>query len=72
MISACSIIFFYSNEAWFHLDGFINVQNYCTGSLENPHEYRESGLLCDVSSLQYWANIFEWMVNGEVYRNIIT
>jgi hypothetical protein len=28
---------FYSDEAWFHLDGYINSQNYRTWSSENPH-----------------------------------
>ncbi len=36
--------FFYSNEAWFHLDSFVNTQNYHIWSQKNPHEYRESGL----------------------------
>lgn len=29
---------FYSDEAWFHLSGYINSQNFRTWSSENPHE----------------------------------
>ncbi|CAH1374634.1 unnamed protein product, partial [Tenebrio molitor] len=28
---------FFTDEAWFHLSGFINSQNYRTWSAHNPH-----------------------------------
>ncbi len=72
--------FFYSDEAWFHLDSSINAQNYRIWSQENPHEYRESGLhpqkiglWCAMSHLRIIGPIFfETTVNGEVYQDIIT
>ncbi len=33
--------FFFSDEAWFHLDGYINSQVYRIWSTENPHVYWE-------------------------------
>lgn len=32
---------FFSDEAWFHLSGYVNSQNYRTWSTENPHNYIE-------------------------------
>lgn len=37
-------ISFFSDEAWFHLTGYINAQNYRIWSAENPHEFRETQL----------------------------
>lgn len=34
-------ITFFSDEAWFHLSGFINSQNYRTWSTENPRNIIE-------------------------------
>ncbi len=36
--------FFFSDETWVQVDGYVNIQNYRTWSTENPHEYREAGL----------------------------
>ncbi|KAL1488740.1 hypothetical protein ABEB36_014539 [Hypothenemus hampei] len=35
---------FFSDEAWFHLSGYVNSQNYRTWSTENPHEFVETTL----------------------------
>lgn len=35
---------FFSDEVWFYLTGYINLQNYCIWSAENPHEFRETQL----------------------------
>ncbi len=72
--------FFYSEEARFYLDGFVNAQNYCIWSQENPHEYRESnlhpqeiGVWCARSRRRIIGSIFfEITIDGEVYRGIIT
>jgi hypothetical protein len=31
------ILLFMSDEAWFHLSGFVNAQNTCHWDTENPH-----------------------------------
>ncbi len=36
--------FYFSNEAWFHLSGFINAQNFGTWSSTNKHQFMESPL----------------------------
>lgn len=35
-------ISFFSDEAWFHLSGYVNSQNYRIWNAENPHVYRET------------------------------
>lgn len=37
-------ITFMSDEAWFHLSGYINNQNYRTWATENPHTFVEHSL----------------------------
>lgn len=37
-------ITFMSDEAWFHLSGYINSQNYRTWATENPHNFVETAL----------------------------
>lgn len=37
-------ITFYSDEAWFHLTGYVNSQNMRMWSAENPHIYTETSL----------------------------
>jgi hypothetical protein len=34
---ARSQLIFFSDEAWFHLQGYINTQNYCHRSSDNTH-----------------------------------
>ncbi len=33
---------FFSDEAWFHLSGYVNAQNYRVWSSINPHQYVET------------------------------
>ncbi len=69
---------FFTNEAWFHLDGFINAHNYRIWSLERPQEYLEAGLhpkkfgvWCAVSRRRIVRSIFfERTVTAEVYCGI--
>lgn len=35
---------YFTDEAWFHLSGYINSQNYRTWATENPHTYVETSL----------------------------
>ena len=35
---------YYTDEAWFHLSGYSNSQNYRIWSNENPHEFHENPL----------------------------
>ncbi len=70
---------FFSDEAWVHLDGYVNYQNYRLWCAKNPHEFVESGL--HPQKIGIWCAIlqtrvvgpffFEETVNQEVYRNII-
>lgn len=70
---------FFSDEAWFYLDGFINSQTYRVWSTENPHAYREKGLhpkkvgvWCAISRKRIVGPIFfEGIINSEVYARII-
>ncbi len=36
--------FFFSDEAWVQMDGYVNLQIYRTWARENPHEYRKARL----------------------------
>jgi len=49
---------FFTDRAWFHLNGYVNIQNYQTWRTENPHNYTETalhpqklGVWCAVSRL---------------------
>src|SRR5699024_11571821 len=35
---------FFSDEAWFHLSGYVNSQNYRIWSTENPHAFIQTPL----------------------------
>jgi hypothetical protein len=35
---------FFTDEAWFHLSGYVNSQNYRTCRNKNPHNYTETAL----------------------------
>ena len=37
-------ILFFSEEAWFQLDGYVNSQNYRFGSSDNSHQFIETPL----------------------------
>lgn len=67
---------FFSDEAWFHLSGYVNKQNMRTWSSENPHEFIESPL--HSQKIGVWMAVsrrriigptfFEGTVNAERYR----
>ncbi len=63
-VSALDMLFF-SDEAWFHLDRYINIQNYRVWNSENTHIFRKMllypqkiGVFCDMSRRRVVAPIF--------------
>lgn len=72
-------ITFFSDEAWFHLSGYINSQNYRTWATENPHVYKETvlhpikiGVWIAMSRRRIMTPIFfNDTVNAARYREII-
>lgn len=70
---------FFSDEAWFHLSGYVNSQNYRIWSAENPHEFHEQplhsqkiGVWCDVSRRRIVGPIFfSETITAERYQEII-
>lgn len=70
---------FFSDEAWFHLSGYVNSQNYRIWSAENPHTYRETalhpekiGVWCAMSRKRIVGPIFfTQTINTERYQAII-
>lgn len=70
---------FFTDEAWFHLNGYINAQNMRMWATDNPHFYRETtlhpvkiGVWCAMSRRRLIGPIFfEGTINGERYRNNI-
>lgn len=71
---------FFTDEAWFHLSGYVNSQNTRIWSTENPHVFHETplhclkiGVWCAVSRHRIVGPIFyEGNVNSVVYQDIIT
>lgn len=71
---------FFTDEAWFHLSGYVNSQNTRIWSTENPHVFHETplhclkiGVWCAVSRRRIVGPIFyEGTVNSIVYQDIIT
>ncbi len=70
---------FFSDEAWMHLDGYVNAQNYRLWCAKNPHKFVESGHHPQKITIWYAISqtrvvgpfFFEETVNQEVYQNII-
>lgn len=70
---------FFSDEAWFHLSGYVNSQNMRMWSTDNPHFFVESplhtqkiGVWVAVSRRRIIGPIFyNFTVNAERYRNNI-
>lgn len=70
---------FFSDEAWFHLSGYVNSQNTRMWSSENPHIFIESflhnaklGVWLAVSRRRVVGPIFfNFTINAERYRNIL-
>ncbi|XP_031327482.1 uncharacterized protein LOC116158782 [Photinus pyralis] len=70
---------FYSDEAWVHLSGYVNSQNYRTWAAENPHIFVETslhpqkvGVWVAMSRRRIIGPIFFYeTINGERYRAIL-
>ncbi|XP_018573282.1 uncharacterized protein LOC108912525 [Anoplophora glabripennis] len=70
---------FFSDQAWVHLSGYINSQNYRTWATENPHEFiktslhpQKIGICVAVSRRRIIGPIFfQEVINGERYRWIL-
>ncbi len=70
---------YFSDEAWVHLDGYINSQNYRLWCCENLHAFAKSGLhslkiriWCGISRRKIIGSIFfEQSINAERYQSII-
>jgi len=70
---------FFTDEAWFHLSGYVNSQNYRTWRTENPHNYTEStlhpqkiGVWCAISRRRIIGPLcFETSLNAEAYQELI-
>lgn len=70
---------FFSDEAWVHLSGYVNSQNYRTWATENPHIFVETSL--HPQKVGVWVAIsrrriigpifFRDIINGERYRAIL-
>lgn len=70
---------FFTDEAWFHLSGYVNAQNYRIWSTKNPHVFEETslhplkvGVWCAISQRRVIGPIFfEKSVDSDTYTNII-
>jgi hypothetical protein len=70
---------FFSDEAWFHLSGYINSQNSRICGTTNPHRFIESslhpqkiGVWCAISRKRIIGPIFfEKTINSEEYVSIL-
>jgi hypothetical protein len=68
----------FTDEAWFHLSGYVNSQNTRVWAAENLHVYHEAplhplkvGVWCAISRWRNFGPIFfEETVNKQVYANI--
>ena len=68
---------FFSDEAWFHLSGYVNSQNMRMWSTDNPHVFTETPL--HAQKIGVWMAVsrrriigpifFDFTVNAERYRN---
>jgi hypothetical protein len=64
----------FTDEAWFHLSGYVNSRNTQVWAAENPHVYHKEplhplkvGVWCAISSRPIF---FEETVNTQVYVDI--
>ena len=70
---------FYSDEAWFHLSGYVNSQNSRYWASENPHQYHETplhsqkiGVWCAMSRRRIIGPLFfTETINSERYLDLI-
>jgi hypothetical protein len=69
----------FTDEAWFHLSGYANSQNYRTWRTENPHNFTEThlhpqkiGVRCAISRRRIIGPLFfETSINAEAYQELI-
>jgi hypothetical protein len=70
---------FFTDEAWFHLSGYVNSQNYRTWATNNPHTFVETdlhplkiGIWVAISRRRIIGPIFfNETINAERYRRLI-
>ncbi len=65
-VETMSTIFF-SDETWFHLSGYVNSQNYCIWSTNNPHVFEETSLY--PIKVGVWGAISQRRVIGPIFFN---
>jgi hypothetical protein len=56
---------FYSNEAWFHISGYINSQNNRICSIENLHTFHER--LLHSLKVRVWCAVSQERINGPIF-----
>ncbi|KAJ8886234.1 hypothetical protein PR048_012443 [Dryococelus australis] len=64
---------FFTDEAWFHLSGYVNNQNSRIWSFANPHVLHEKLLHCQ--KIGVWCAVSRppfYRSNSEVYQDIVT
>jgi hypothetical protein len=60
-----SAVDIYFDEAWFHLEGYINMQNDCYWSSQNPH--RTHKVLLHPVKVGVWCAVSARRIVGPVY-----
>lgn len=58
---------FFSDEAWFHLSGYLNKQNMRMWSAENPHEFIETSL--HPQKIGVWLAVSRRRIIGPIFFN---
>jgi hypothetical protein len=58
---------FFSDEAWFHLSGYVNSQNFRIRSTQNPHQFVETPL--HVSKIGVWIAVSRRRLIGPIFFN---
>jgi hypothetical protein len=58
---------FFTDEAWFHLSEYVNSQNTCLWSSENPHEFKEMALRHQ--KVGVWCAISRMRITGPIFFN---
>ena len=58
---------FFTDEAYFHLSGYVNSQNYRTWSTENPHVFQETSL--HPIKIGVWVAISRARIIGPIFFN---